>query len=672
MKFSVGKALRLALFSALFLLSTLTSLAFAESPYSLSERLQKSLTKEGYKPYYQAMTGSDDGIFPHNIIISFENPLEHEVTDLHLNKVIFAFTQNYASAKYEELTQILDCAKELVETQQIDYSIEFAITANDLPQVPTYDKAPHLTGTAVYATSIADNDNLAAVVFMDRDITKGKKIRPLDTREIVPGGNGSTSPRYLLAKLIAAVKDSSLDYFIPPKAEFLYKYSLVSGDERVSNFLENNIPAAGIEISLSSDNLKLFKNIALRLTGIEDCSHEKNYVFTRLGLREIFIKEQTLVILYALFTLVCLCALIYMTFRKNRRTRQIRQDITKSWFIIPGVILITALIFELIELLTFDTSLSFTVILGIKLFVAMLIGTIIYSVQVKFHFGTSIESSRFLMYFTTSLSLYVFSFFDISLLMLFFELFLISFIGGFFKKKAMIIISTILMIAPFIPYLYALAEYADFNSLTKTRSFTFFSNCLFALIIYHFELGWSRILISLNIFSHHDQLKKRQDLIRIIVSTSVTTLMVLAAYVIYASSIQANKKLVRNSMPQITIQESAVQNVAVDFSRSKFAGLEMKHLIISTEQEAIRYIVSIECNDAAPIYGSNYEYVFDGENRIYFTLPDNPSGQLEIIFRSENIYDSKIYIESYYKMKGENSADTIFHEERSITLEKSE
>ena len=94
----------------------------------------------------------------------------------------------------------------------------------------------------------------------------------------------------------------------------------------------------------------------------------------------------------------------------------------------------------------------------------------------------------------------------------------------------------------------------------------------------------------------------------------------------------------------------------------------MKHLVLNSRAKVIRYIISVECQDAAPIYGSNYEYTFDGTNKVYFVLQDNPDGEIEIIYRSDNLYDQKITLEAFYE--SELNKKLIYHEKQSILVKR--
>ena len=138
---------------------------------------------------------------------------------------------------------------------------------------------------------------------------------------------------------------------------------MLSGNKRVTSFLENNIPSLGLYLSISDDNLELYKNLMKELSSVTNADWEKNYDFYRFGLTEIFIPEGLLLILFSVFSFLTLFSLVFMTFRKSARTRQIRRDIAKTWFIIPFMVLFTGLICQVVEWSLSRSNLNFAIII---------------------------------------------------------------------------------------------------------------------------------------------------------------------------------------------------------------------------------------------------------------------------------------------------------------------
>lgn len=663
------------------------------SPVKKSQELYNILKKKGFKPSFQSLSSSDDYSFPHNIIINFESPLlqndDLENADLEnlesekqagektqknfyldeedngkLKTVIFAFTQDYAAKKTDELISFLEDAKKLIEEKKINISLELVLTANDNINLRSQDNALHKSGSAYYAQLHYEEDNICAVIFLDtEEAVSAKKIQAAASKEI--------APLYLLKSTINSLKETNMDYSIPVKFSFLYKNSLIAEDERLSSFMENKIPSIGVQLSCQEENKAFLENLLFNLNKVENSAWEKNYIFYRLGLNEIYISEGILIILFSLFSAITLFLLVFMTFRKSLQFRQIRRDIAKTWFIIPLVILLTALICQGTEALFSKTNLNFIILLGIKIFLSLIFTLFIFALQVKYNWGTSLEASHFLLQLSAGIALFVFTFKDITLLFSFFLFFTITFFFGSFKKKSFIILTFIFLFIPFFPYLYALAKYADKLELTKFKDLTFGGNFLLALLIYPFELCCFRMFTLLSALKNEDKSKDKIKFKKVIIAVAATSAIFIFIYSFYAIYLTRNQNKKNQNKMKINFSqmiESKDEFCKVDFFKTSFAGLEMKHLIIKTDANVLRYIVSIECQEAAPIYGSNYEYTFDGANKIYFVLPDNPEGEIEIIYRSDNKYEAKINFESYYKEK--NNDKIIYHESRSIFVEK--
>ena len=75
--------------------------------------------------------------------------------------------------------------------------------------------------------------------------------------------------------------------------------------------------------------------------------------------------------------------------------------------------------------------------------------------------------------------------------------------------------------------------------------------------------------------------------------------------------------------------------------------LAMQTLTVSSSEDVIRYEITMESESGVPIFESNYEYILEAPNRINFTIPDFPSGDLEIIYSTAKSSRCTITISAY-------------------------
>lgn len=605
-----------------------------------SDYLFKVFKDNKFSPKKQSIVPVDDNNFPQNIIIYIDKTLSKDNNNtiqnntVLRNNVIFSFTQQYT---IENIDKIISLVNFLID-KKLPYNIILLFSADDENLVLETNNKYHQGGTSIYASSIDDSDLYSAIVFEESN---------LHSHEIIPGGGGDTAPSWLVKTIYDSCSSLGEKAILSSSFITLYRNGFLRENKRVSSFLKQGIPAASISLETEDKDFEIIKNIATELSSTLSDSWDRHYSFLDLGKDGIWLSENFFASSYLLFALICLFIICFSSF--SIKTKQIAKikDSLRMWYFIPATILFTGLILFLSEFFFRNDSINVFLILGIKILITFLFTSILFVIQLRFSYKISSAACGFLMLITSTSNIFIFGIVDLSFIYLFFFEYLIVYISTRFNHIVPLIFFTILMLFPFIPYAIDLLKLSAPQNLVLLVKSGFFENILFALILFPFQMVFLRILIQLNLFS-----KEKYDSAKIVIfKASFVVLSVIVIFIVFY--LIFTETIVRNNLPQpkkndITIVEDTTEtNFTVSLENTAFMDLTARHLILKSNEKVLQYTVSVTSPETIPLYDCNYEYTFEGNNKVYFNLPDYPVGNIEIIYSTDPLYKSELNIEAY-------------------------
>ena len=626
----------------------------------LSEAVCTFFEGKGYAIERQDLLPSDSTSFPQNLIIylSAENGSgsNKNWNDSQIDTIIFDFTQEFAFENLENLYRFTENLKD----SALSYTAVILFTANDsLNLIPGIgnDAEKHPNGTQAYTERLGYDDKCAAVVISGK--TRGITI--------TPGSGTNVAPLWLVRTLHKNLSSEKESAELPPWFQILYSHGLAPENERTAAFMEKGIPAAGISIANEIADLDMLLDAARELSVLHKENWDKNYLYIKIGEKDIWIPEAVsitllMIVITAVLLIGCFTGILH-----NPRTIALRKDIARSWFVYPVIVILVTLLLHLAQ--TIFSSLAESnplLLISFKLFTAFIVVFLVFILQISFDIRISLRACGFLMVTSATFNIFVFSGVNIVLMYLFvLELAVVS-VSEKLKSTPALIASFLLTMVPVLALVISITGSTTGEKVSDFVIFSWPQDFLFALLMFPTMMQLERIFISTDLLSPNKKLRRRNYVITALVAEIILIALLWSIYG-YASVVIKNSSDLRKIPSKTVIKERDFPMISASVSDQEFMELSMRTLTVKSNEKVMRYEISIETSNGVPIFKSNYDYVIDDTNKISFVIPDYPSGNLEIIYSTPTTLASKITVTAFIPDPG--MRDIIYKDTFVLTTE---
>lgn len=626
----------------------------------LSEAVCTFFEGKGYAIERQDLLPSDSTSFPQNLIIylSAENGSgsNKNWNDSQIDTIIFDFTQEFAFENLENLYRFTENLKD----SALSYTAVILFTANDsLNLIPGIgnDAEKHPNGTQAYTERLGYDDKCAAVVISGK--TRGITI--------TPGSGTNVAPLWLVRTLHKNLSSEKESAELSPWFQILYSHGLAPENERTAAFMEKGIPAAGISIANEIADLDMLLDAARELSVLHKENWDKNYLYIKIGEKDIWIPEAVsitllMIVITAVLLIGCFTGILH-----SPRTIALRKDIARSWFVYPVIVILVTLLLHLAQ--TIFSSLAESnplLLISFKLFTAFIVVFLVFILQISFDIRISLRACGFLMVTSATFNIFVFSGVNIVLMYLFvLELAVVS-VSEKLKSTPALIASFLLTMVPVLALVISITGSTTGEKVSDFVIFSWPQDFLFALLMFPTMMQLERIFISTDLLSPNKKLRRRNYVITALVSEIILIALLWSIYG-YASVVIKNSSDLRKIPSKTVIKERDFPMISASVSDQEFMELSMRTLTVKSNEKVMRYEISIETSNGVPIFKSNYDYVIDDTNKISFVIPDYPSGNLEIIYSTPTTLASKITVTAFIPDPG--MRDIIYKDTFVLTTE---
>lgn len=592
-----------------------------------SAAVAKSLGAMGYSTELQPLVVADGQHFPQNILVTFSAYTENSVKEYSTqDTVILAFTQDFAFAHEDAVRDIL---REL-SAREFPCTVQVLFSANDSNIRFLKERAPpSLSGTDVFVQNIMQTESIRAIVFDDEDnfTERNKSAR---TRHITAGARSGASPAWLVRAVRSSFSKNSLDAELPRSFGYLYEKGIYPGSRRLDAFLSQEIQAAGVSISGTAEDVRSVCDLVESVASRRASYWDRHYSFLAVGRDGIWTGEAFYAVLYIIFVLFTLGALNFYPVLRHKRYLAVQKDFRRSFFVIPSVILASAALLQIGQA-------AFRGLLGVPaLFIAckcllpVFLIMAAMEVQVRMQFRVSSLAMGQQMILMSSINLYFFCVVDISLIFIFFAEYLMAVMLRKTGSPVLNLLGFFMLFIPFIPFTASLLRYADQSALAQLFYGNFMSNLLLSCVLFVFFIQWQKTCMAFTLASRGKSFA--------VILGAGTAACIIALYALFsvsqlsAGTVRENDVLDYSALVAESDDDDAFQ---ITGSRSEFLDLSTHRITLSSPNSVARYSLRLECEDnAIPLYESNYEYSFSNSVAL-FTIPDFPSGDLEVIFSTD-------------------------------------
>lgn len=635
---------------------------------ALSKYIEKSLAAKKFQASTQRLAPTGQNDFAENIYIEFFSESKADVPQNQeslRNTAVLDFTQEDFYQNEDEFLSFLSDVKNF----HLKYDLTILFSALTTPAIPEKSNSfeSRLSGTEIFAENMpAPDESFAVSVSFDE--------KKPDT--ILTGALHSTSPLWLCRKLSETFYAAGKNYSFPNLISSLYRLGFINGDERMNDFVKNEIPAISVSFENAKDGLNLIKSFLLSYDSAGSDEWEQHYVFMPLHypLKPVVLNEFSCIgicVILAVLTLLSLCVISFT----GKQGEQNKYDLLKNLYMIPLSLAVSFLGLSLAQffLKNFASNnfLNPVTIFGTKIIAAMFFVSAFYALHNILKLPTDIFIYSYIIQFIALFNIFYFSMRDILLFVPFGAEYILIFIFRKRKSLASLIIFLAMMVLPFVPYAVDILQKTseeDFPSLLFTN---FAGNFSVSLALFPFQIIWLKILVRLEIFNK----SKKYSAFKLVRNGIVSTASILAFcfFVMQAIYLAFYKDVRENSeKSKIFIKDSDSKFCSISLSHDEFSGLSTNHIKISSEKDALRYSVKIKSLDyKIPIYDSIYAYDFSSERtengktaeEVTFTIPDFPPEKIKIDYAASPDSYAEIEVSAFYKGENENE---ILREKTSV------
>lgn len=619
-----------------------------------SAELYSLFIGRGFQTDYQGLCPSQSEIYPRNIIVNIPSekarPTE-ETGKTGLETVCLIFPQEDAAANKDAF---LDFAGQ-ISGEGLPFSVRLVLAANEGSLIlPASEGYEHPTGIPVFAESLDSGRNSCVIV-----------ARSGIRNRLSSGGGGVVSPIWLIKPLKEACEENGISAWLPNSASFLYRLGLMSEDERLSPFLEESIPAAGLYLNGAEDYLEILRLLLGKLAGANTSGWDIHYAYISVLSLEFWLDETFFLLCYIATALIVLLITCFSTAWQSDRNRAVVQDISKAWYIILIMLAYTAAVLQLSQKIPGIRSPFAAATMGKRLAIAMAASLVLFVLFSRFKAFISFESVSRIMLFIAACNIFIFSAIDISFLFLFLSEYLTCFLAKRAKSKTTIVAGLILMALPFLPHIVNILLSSNPRSLARLASPGPIGNLLTALILIPFQLQFLRLLMQMEFFSRR---RKKFFLLRILsavlfIAVSVCLFALFYFLVIRTlawtsfASLRASmenreeRDAVRWEPPPKFTEDTEADHVRASYSADGFMEYNFVTMTIRGDGlgQVLRYDITLETESGIPLNDCNYGYSLSGRHKAYIAIPDKPSSDLSIVFTSEKGVSPIAFITSYLK-----------------------
>jgi hypothetical protein len=641
-------------FLKLIFLTFLTFCTFSQDDISsylrgaqLTNYVEHTLKKNKFNPLKTELVHTGNDIFASNLTLDFTGSTYSYSTDIDDQKKSLIVIDIKQEDFFRKTDAIIDLIK-FVRDSKFEFSVEFVFTAMDEASRVPFRKNFQQNGTSVFASSMIDTDNTVALILsFDNSYNESR---------IYTAGFKNSSPMWLTKRIVESFNEEKIAYVSPQKFLSIYRAGLLSGNQNMTSFFINSMPC--ISIVLSDDtHTAAVKNFLTHYSVDGTDKEDIHYTFFQPKfLKPLWISERINIIALEIFGVLSILILCSFSFIGKSRIKY-KKAFSKFWYIIPLTILVSLISLYAGQLFCRYIPVVHRANPIIQFVLKIIVSTIFVTIFFTFQSHFSKEGSEFIYGYNLTLiavaNVFIFCAADITLFWMFvFEYLVIYFSRNLIKIHGLVI-SIVLMITPFLPYLAVIAANSSTMDLYFIIYSSFFRNFMLAMALFPFQIMWLRVLARIRYYQQH---KTRQTIsLKKMLSFGFISAGIIAALVIIFGVLMTtffyNKTHTTNISQKII--DTTPSRLSVTQEQGPEGDKSSRIIKIKSNHEADRYIVTVLSPTSVPVLDSTYEYkVRDNTTQVEFIIPDYPPQEISIGYSTDPKLSHQINVTAlYYESK---------------------
>ena len=602
-----------------------------------SDSIYSYLQSEGFAPHI-ILNRTQSKDFPYNIYLDFPS-----ISPLDSSALIISISQDDAPFFLESIVQF---AKELKNFAR-ETEVIIVFTAGDTAYLPLYVSLPPPTGTASFLENIDTSQKMAAVLLQKAQSPQKAEI------SVTAGINKRTTTHWLLDSFFYAAKKTDTNTEIYGGNLTAYRLGLIFPSLPLIQYFSAQIPAIQLQCT-TADVFRIFPPLLDRLEKNRMRIWDNHYGLLQLKNRVFFIPELIFVILLILMAIIILLFFCLFSFFKEKTRILHLDDLKKTWFLIPLLILFTALclcagqiiVKKLVPLRIAQPQTA----AALKVSLAVLFAALASLLHKFIHFPTNDYVYAWLSNIISFVNLFIFASLELSLIMFFAIQFIIFFVASYFRKTRFLLLSALVITLSFVPFILSISRIPHETTYLRFANATLYENILIAFLLAPMEFMWIRILVRLRLFGN----KARFSFPFIIATVIIISVIgIICATLIKTDSSERQRIIVADSTGKVNCTSK----------RESFLDRSRIELNLESQLQPVKTEVYITSDAGMIIYDSNYP--FSNNEKTEFLLDEFPPNPLNIVYTCEKDADCKVSVTTYMKDNDGN----LFKETNLLEIE---
>ncbi|MBO5137336.1 MAG: hypothetical protein J6B81_02415 [Spirochaetaceae bacterium] len=628
---------------------------------NLSDSLFESFSEQGFIPQKQMLVdGPSQTDYPYSIYIELEN----QILQTETQQLVFAIPQEIANTMKDQLIALIQNLKQT----DLPVKVTFLLQADEFSRLPTIytDSIPY--GTQRFLSTISNPDDTVAILLSP--LSNNKDSLPT----VIFGSEGKLAPQWFVEQIPLNIAQSSL---------LTYRLDLAPKDTRLSAFLKEGIPAVSIQFD-SSDNTQI-QTVCIALNELaqnfsveqKETRVSENYLFIPLPNSErLWIAERLIIVIYLIAGAIVL--LIACGFSFGKKTKLSKQnEFLKTWYIIPITLLLSVLSLFLGQIIAVKLSEFFgnspILILLIKTIFSFLFVSLLFIILLKFKIPLSYVIYGYLLTLISIMNIFIFSSIDLILIFAFIIEYIIIYVTRLTRRTIPLLIATLLMLIPFIPYAKNIYDNAETSKLMNLVATGFIGNLLYSMLLMPFQIMWLRILVRINVIGQH----KKMSGTKIYMTYALFLIALLAILIGSVATIflitDNQKENEKYSSENIYFSELEVINetdslqkdelITINTTKQEYLDLVFITLDLKSELPILKYEVLVSSDNNTPVYDSymSFEIVqqIDGSVQTLFAPPYESAQNTSFSFTADGNTNHRIEVTAYLQQSSNKALQIV-------------
>lgn len=616
--------------------------ALYPQPKTISDNLFSLLSESGIETEIQLLSDSLSEDFPYSILFTSQTTNQYP-----LHKLCVIIPQKTAILLEEELVDFI----KKIQNTKTPYYVDILLSADDYSPIPQSVLSYTPAGSATYIENLDTTEYTAAIV-----ISGGIEPELSEKSTISFSTKGKSTPPNFVKRIMDSFTTSQTKYVINSSLLAFYRLGIINSDEILSYLLNQDIPT--MHFTPTTNIFTGIENFIYNQPPVDNENWDSQYFFTIIFNTPFFVTEKIL-IFFVLLAIAIGLFLICFSLLFGRTAFFRKKEFTQTAILIPLTLVILFISLILGQIITKsiipqynDYPITSSII---KLIITISLYLIFARIRFFFKFPQTTYIYGFLLTLVTFVNIFIFSLCDLSFFFFFLGGYIIAYLSRAVKNTTLLSIALLAMTLIFVPILFT-----DFESLKQILGFInnakVINNLFFALFLMPFILMIIRILVTEKLYKNNKISNYKKLIKQLVILISIFTGLIISSLLIEFIILKTNL----NSQNIISVREdNQTDFFNVNYSKNIIFEKQEINLNINSNNNVIKYDISINSPSLIPIYDANFPYdIMTERSTALFNLNEYPPKNLTLSFSSSTKYTIKIDIIAYIQVNSNQFVKT--------------